>query len=61
MDSTAVYNIPEFCKSYRISRALLYKLWSNDQGPARIQIGGRVVIEKKAAEKWALSLTTGAF
>jgi hypothetical protein len=46
------YNVDEFCKAHRISRAMYYKL--NDQGlaPRVMRVGTRALISKEAAADW---------
>ena len=52
----ATYTIPEFCVAHRIGRSALYKLWSEGNGPRRIQIGdgrsSKVLISVEAAADW---------
>ena len=52
----AAYTIPEFCVAHRIGRSALYKLWSEGNGPRRIQVGtgrsSKVLISLEAAADW---------
>jgi predicted DNA-binding transcriptional regulator AlpA len=52
----AIFTVPEFCIAHRISRTALYKLWSEGNGPRRIQIGtgrsSKVLISAEAAADW---------
>jgi predicted DNA-binding transcriptional regulator AlpA len=41
-------SIAEFCSANAISRSFLYKLWAAGRGPARKQIGDRVLIPADA-------------
>lgn len=47
-----VFDINEFCKKHRISRRLLYKLWSEGTGPRVIKLGRRTLISIEAAADW---------
>jgi len=49
----AAYKIPEFCDSYRVSRAHLYKMWEDRKGPRTIGEGRWKVITVEDAEAWA--------
>jgi hypothetical protein len=46
------FNIEEFCKAHRISRAMLYKLWNQGLGPRTMRTGKRVLITVEAAAEW---------
>ena len=48
----AVYTVPEFCSSHRISRALFYIMAREGRGPAIIKAGRRTLVSKEAAEQW---------
>ena len=52
----AAYTIPEFCVAHRIGRSALYKLWTEGNGPRRIQVGAgrssKVLISVEAAADW---------
>ena len=39
-----------------LSRAALYKLWSESGGPKRTKIGKRVIILRRDAEEWLSTL-----
>lgn len=49
---TAMFDIPTFCKSFKISRALLNKLIKEGKGPQVIKVGRRTLISAKAAKEW---------
>jgi hypothetical protein len=53
------YSIPEFAAAFRISRATLYNLWRDGRGPARMQVRGRVLISRPAAERWRAAMESG--
>lgn len=55
--------VNEFVSLYRISRASLYRFWSRNKGPKRVQVGKRVLISVRAAEDWIKQLAkqTSAF
>lgn len=46
------YTIRQFCDAYGISRAFLYELWKEGQGPKRFKVGARVLISDVAALEW---------
>ena len=46
------FSIDELAKAYRLSRATLYNLWKDGEGPQRMRVRGRVLISRDAAEKW---------
>jgi hypothetical protein len=50
------YTIAEFCAAERISRAILYKLWSQSQGPRFYMVGNRRHISHEARTKWRKQL-----
>ncbi|QDM33523.1 hypothetical protein FNL55_20910 [Tardiphaga sp. vice352] len=51
MDKLA-FTIPEFCAQHGISRALLYKLWTDGIGPRTMRAGSRVLISTESAAAW---------
>jgi predicted DNA-binding transcriptional regulator AlpA len=54
------YSVAEFCARYSISRASLYNAWSRGEGPARMRVGGRVLITKEAGTEWARQMERAA-
>jgi len=46
------FSITEFCKATTISRRMLYTLWERDQGPPRVDVGGRVLIPYEGGKAW---------
>jgi predicted transcriptional regulator len=46
------YTIAEFCTAERISRSMLYKLWSQGQGPRWFNIGSCKRISHEARTEW---------
>ena len=51
-----IFSIYEFCKAYQISRAFLYSLWKNGNGPKYFYVGTRRFISREAAHKWVRKL-----
>jgi len=52
MSIEASYTIDEFCKAERISRAMLYKLWSQCKGPRFYYVGTVRRISHEARLDW---------
>ena len=50
------FTVDEFAEAYRISRATIYNLWRDGEGPTRMRVRGRVLISRDAAEKWRASV-----
>jgi len=46
------YTVNAFCKAHHISRAFLYRLWSQGRGPDRTKLGRRTLITGEAAARW---------
>ena len=46
------FTVDEFAEAFRISRATVYNLWRDGDGPAKMRVRGRVLISRDAAEKW---------
>ena len=46
------YTIEEFCKRFRLSRAMYYTLKSREEGPDEIKLGAKVLITREAASAW---------
>jgi len=46
------YTVDAFCEAHHISRAFLYRLWSQGHGPARTKLGRRTLISGEAAARW---------
>jgi predicted DNA-binding transcriptional regulator AlpA len=55
-----VFSVDEFCVAHSISRAFLYKLWSNGQGPRAMSVGSRKLISYEAAAEWRRSCEVAA-
>jgi hypothetical protein len=51
----STYTVAEFCVAERISRAMLYKLWSQDQGPRYYMVGTVRRISHEARIEWQKS------
>jgi hypothetical protein len=57
----AAYTVDEFAKAYRLSRAMVYKLWRAKKGPAYKRIGKKKrIITLVAADEWSRSGEVGA-
>jgi hypothetical protein len=52
MSTEASYTIDEFCEAERISRAFLYKLWSQGKGPRFYYVGTVRRISHEARLEW---------
>jgi hypothetical protein len=46
------YTIDEFADAERISRAMVYKLWSQGKGPRFYMVGTRRLISHQARLEW---------
>ena len=49
---TATFDIPTFCKSFKIPRDLFYKLIKEGKGPRVMKVGRRTLISAEAVRKW---------
>jgi len=45
-------DVPTFCLLHSISRACLYDLWRDGQGPKTFRVGNRTLISREAAAAW---------
>ena len=52
MNERACYDIKSFCKTHEVSKAFLYKLWSQGLGPKRKVVGSKILITVKDAKAW---------
>lgn len=59
--TTLSYSIKDFCQIVGISRATLYKAWSENNGPKTIKVGKRRLISRNAADAWIKSLESKQF
>lgn len=48
----ATYTIPQFCGAHNISRAHLYDLIKEGNGPRLMKVGRRTLISAEAAADW---------
>jgi hypothetical protein len=48
----AAYSIDEFCRTHRIARSFLYKLWGEGRGPRVMRVGSRRLISLEDAADW---------
>jgi hypothetical protein len=46
------YTIPEFCNAERLSVSMLYKMWSQGQGPRYFLVGSSRRISHEARIEW---------
>jgi hypothetical protein len=46
------YTVDEFCDAERISRSMLYKLWSQGKGPRFFMVGTVRRITEQARREW---------
>ncbi len=46
------FTVSEFARAFRFSRATLYALWRDGEGPKRMSVRGRVIISRAAADEW---------
>ncbi|MBO0715834.1 MAG: hypothetical protein J2P55_00665 [Rhizobiales bacterium] len=51
-NEAGAYTIAEFCKAYRLSPAMFYKLRANGEGPDVMKVGSRTLISIEAATRW---------
>lgn len=42
----------DFCKLYKVSRAMVYKLWSRKQGPPKVRLGNKIYIRRDGVKAW---------
>ena len=49
---TSAYSVYEFCRAYRISRGLFYRLLQERRGPKIFKAGRRTLISAEAATEW---------
>lgn len=50
--NVVTYDIPAFCSSHHISRALFYKLLKEKRAPRIMRVGRRTLITEDAASEW---------
>ena len=53
-DATQIrpFDVDSFCDFHRMSRRLLYQLWSEGRGPRVMKVGRRTLISAEAAAEW---------
>jgi predicted DNA-binding transcriptional regulator AlpA len=54
------YSIAEFARAFRLSRATVYNMWRDGDGPQRMRVRGRVLISRDAAERWRRQVEASA-
>ena len=54
---TRAFTIAQFCAAHGISRALFYILKKNNEAPALMRVGRRVLISVEAATDWRTRMT----
>jgi predicted DNA-binding transcriptional regulator AlpA len=52
-DRDRLLTVREFCKEYRLSVSLFYKLQSEGRAPKVIKVGAKNLISHEAAEQWS--------
>jgi predicted DNA-binding transcriptional regulator AlpA len=52
LNQIQAYDIPQFCTSHNISRALFYKLLNEGKAPSLMKVGRRTLISVEAAAEW---------
>jgi predicted DNA-binding transcriptional regulator AlpA len=52
MSDQSTYTVDEFCRAERISRSMIYKLWSQGQGPRFYMVGTVRRISHQARLEW---------
>lgn len=50
--------ISQFCEAHNLSRAFFYLLKKKGQTPKIVELGGKRLITKEAAEVWRAGLTS---
>lgn len=50
------FTISQFCEAHNMSRAFFYILKKKGQAPKIIELGGKRLITREAAEKWRAGL-----
>ena len=46
------FTVTEFAEAFRLSRATVYNMWRDGDGPAKMRVRGRVLISRAGAEEW---------
>lgn len=59
MSDQDAYTISEFCKRHNFSRGFYYILQKKGQGPKVVELGGKRLITREAAETWRAGLDGG--
>jgi predicted DNA-binding transcriptional regulator AlpA len=55
-----VYTLKEFLLAHKIGRTTFYRLMKKNKAPDVLQMEGKVLITKKAAEEWRERMTKKA-
>jgi hypothetical protein len=55
------YTVNEFCAAERISRAMLYKLWNEGNGPRFYQVGTHRRISHQARIEWQQAMEAAGY
>ena len=55
------YTVDEFCTAERLSRSMVYKLWSQGQGPRFYMVGSVRRISAEARLEWQRSMEATSF
>ena len=56
--SIEAFTISQFCEAHNFSRAFFYILKKKGQAPQIIELGGKRLITREAAEAWRAGLTS---
>ena len=46
------FTVKTFCETHHLSRGMLYKLWTREEGPKYIKVGDKRLISIEAAAEW---------
>jgi len=56
--SIEAFTISQFCEAHNFSRAFFYILKKKGQAPKIVELGGKRLITREAAEQWRAGLAT---
>ena len=52
------YTISQFCEAHNLSRAFFYNLKKQGLAPKIVELGGKRLVTREAAEAWRAELAT---
>jgi hypothetical protein len=58
--AAAAFTVEEFCRAHRISRATVYNLWRDGNGPRRMKVRDRTLVSVEAASDWRRQMEAAA-